>query len=137
MKHIKFDECRQVLQSGNVVNCEKKPQIIQARQMFEDFTIETLEHQDKPYKGKKGDYIMISNSCELYVCDKDYYNKNYNTLSFFDINQFANSMEDYHDRTTEWNDTPFNDDAMKILRLKKIQKSPSYQKSLEEGRTGR
>lgn len=137
MKHIKFDECRQVLQSGNVVNCQKKPQILQAKQMFEDFTIETLEHQDAPYKGKKGDYIMISQSGEMYVCDEDYFKNNYKVDSFFDINQFAKSSEDYHDRTTAWEDTPFNDDTLKILRLKKIQKSPDYKESLENNRSER
>ena len=85
METIKFDECRKVLTSGNVVNCQKKPQIMQAKQMFEAFTIETLEHQDAPYKGKKGDYIMISQSGEMYVCDKDYFEKNYEVKSFFDI----------------------------------------------------
>lgn len=137
MEHIKFDDCRKILQSGNVVNCQKKPQIIQAKQMFEDFTIETLEHQETPYHGKSGDYIMISSSGEMYVCDKDYFEANYIVTKFFDINQFAKSSEDYHHRTTAWDDTPFNDDTMKILRLKKIQKSPSYQKSKEEGRSER
>ena len=137
MIHVKFDECRKILQSGNVVNCQKKPQIMQAKEMFEDFTIETLEHQDAPYKGKKGDYVMISQSGEMYVCDKDYFLKNYEVKNFFDINQFAKSSEDYHDKTTAWADTPFNDDTMKVLRLKKIQKSSSYQKSVEDSRTGR
>jgi hypothetical protein len=130
MKEIKFDQCREILQSGNVVNCQKKPQIVQAKQMFEDFTIETLEHQDAPYKGKKGDYIMISQSGEMYVCDEDYFNKNYEVKSFFDINQFAKSSQDYHERTTSWDDTPFNDHTLTVLRLKKIQKSDSYQQSI-------
>lgn len=105
--------------------------------MFADFTIETLEHQDAPYKGKKGDYVMISQSGEMYVCDEDYFKSNYEVKSFFDINQFAKSSEDYHDRTTAWDDTPFNDDTLSILRLKKIQKSESYQQSKEKNSTGR
>ena len=120
METIKFDECRKVLTSGNVVNCQKKPQIMQAKQMFEAFTIETLEHQDAPYKGKKGDYIMISQSGEMYVCDKDYFEKNYEVKSFFDIRQFAPSSEAYHEHGTVWNDTPFNDKAMDALRFKNV-----------------
>lgn len=137
MREIKFDTCREILTSGNVVNCQKKPQIMQAKQMFSDFTIETLEHQDAPYKGKSGDYIMISQSGEMYVCDKDYFEMNYEIQGFFDINQFAPTSEVYHERLTNWNETPFNDDTLKILRLKKIQKSQSYQKSVEQNRIGR
>lgn len=73
----------------------------------------------------------------MYVCDKDYFEKNYEVKSYFDINQFAPSSEVYHERCTTWDDTPFNDDTLNILRLKKIQKSELYQNSLEENKTGR
>lgn len=119
MQTIKFDECRKILQSGNVVNCQKKPQIMQAKQIYEDFTVETLEHQDAPYKGKAGDYLMISQSCEMYVCDKDYFENNYEVKNSFNIRQFAPTSEAYHLNTTDWNDTPFNDNAIKLLQSKK------------------
>lgn len=137
MKQIKFDACREILTSGNVWNCVKKPIVMQSVQMLEDFELETLEHQDAPYKGKAGDYIMISPSCEMYVCDKDYFEKNYDVSNGFKISQYATNAEDAHFEIGHWNDSPFNDDAMKILRLKKVQKSPSYIKSKGENSIGR
>lgn len=119
MKTIKFDQCREILQSGNVVNCTKRPVLMRAKQMFEDFSIETLEHQDAPYRGKAGDYIMISPSGEMYVCDKDFFETNYNVHQFWDINQHAKSAEDQFLKLTTWNDTPFNDETLEILRKKR------------------
>jgi hypothetical protein len=122
MKTIKFDSAREVLTSGNVVNCEKIPVPLYAKQMFEDFELETLEHSNVPFKGKKGDYIMIGQSCEMWVVDEDYFNKNYKVSTFFHIRQFADNHEDFHFGLGFWNNSPFNDEAMDRLRNKFQQK---------------
>ena len=134
METIKFDKCREVLTSGNVWNCIKKPVMMRAKQMFEDFEIETLEHQDVPYKGKKGDYIMISESCETYVCDKEFFEKNYEVKNGFDTRQFARSSEDYHFGLWQWCDSPFNDEALQKLRLKKVSKDIVAETDKQSGR---
>lgn len=131
---IKFDSVREILRSGNVKNVQKKPIIMQAKQMFEDFELETLEHQDKPYKGKAGDYIMIGINGEMYVCDQEIFDKTYDVKSFWDIRQYAKSSEDYHESGVTWNDTPFNDEAIKHLRLKKVSKEVQNSIKHQSGR---
>lgn len=120
MKEIKFDQCREVLTSGDVVNCVKKPIMMWAKQMHEDFTVETLEHQVAPYKGSAGDYLMISPSCEMYVCSKEFFEANYEINTFFEISQFAEKTEDYYDGIGFWRNSPFTDEAIEILRNKKL-----------------
>lgn len=90
--------------------------------MFQDFTIETLEHTGEPFKGKKGDFIMIGSEGEMYVQDGDTFRKNYEVKGFWSILSYAKSSEDYHEGTVCWNDTPFNDEAMKLLEDKKQSK---------------
>lgn len=122
IKTIKFDSVREILSSGNVWNCQKKPIIVQCKQMLEDFEIETLESGNGTFKGKNGDYIMIGASGEMYVCDKDVFESTYDVKNEWNIRQYAKDSEEYHSVDVYWNDTPFSDNKLKLLRLKKIQK---------------
>ncbi len=124
MKHIKFDSCREVLTSGNVLNCYRNSFVVQvpffrAKQMFEDFEVESLAI-DIPYKGKSGDYIMISPTCEIFICGEKSFGKIYTVTNFFDIRQFATNLEDYHFGIGHWQHSPFNDEALEGLRSRKI-----------------
>ena len=56
-------------------NCMKKPIIIQAVQMNEEFRVDTLEGDYK--QGKPGDYLMCGIDSELYICDKDIFERSY------------------------------------------------------------
>jgi len=55
--------------------CMKLPIIIHAIQMDELFQVETLEGNYK--QGKKGDYLMQGIENELYICDKEIFEKSY------------------------------------------------------------
>ena len=59
-------------------NCRKKPIIIQATQMSEDFRVETLEGNYK--QGKKGGYLMCGIDGELYICDESIFKRTYDWL---------------------------------------------------------
>ena len=52
----------------------KKPIPIQCIQINEPFLVETMEGE---MKGKKGDWLMVGVTGELYVCDQDIFNKSY------------------------------------------------------------
>jgi len=52
----------------------KKPIPIQCIQIDEPFVVETLEGE---MKGKKGDWLMVGVTGELYVCDQDIFSKSY------------------------------------------------------------
>lgn len=55
--------------------CRKKPIIIHAKQINEEFRVNTLEGNYK--QGKAGDYLMQGIDNELYICDKDIFEKTY------------------------------------------------------------
>ena len=56
-------------------DCMKKPIIIQALQMAEDFRVDSLEGNYK--QGKAGDYLMRGVESELYICDMAIFEKTY------------------------------------------------------------
>lgn len=55
--------------------CRKKPIIIHAKQINEPFRVDTLEGNYK--QGKPGDYLMKGVDGELYICDKDIFERTY------------------------------------------------------------
>jgi len=56
-------------------NCMKRPIVIQAKKIDEDFRVNTLEGNYK--QGKAGDYLMRGIDGELYICDGPIFNKSY------------------------------------------------------------
>lgn len=56
-------------------NCMKRPIVIGAKQMLEEFQVKALEGNYK--LGKPGDYLMCGVDNELYICDKDIFEKTY------------------------------------------------------------
>ena len=58
----------------NMQAVKKKPIVVHAKQITESFTVETLEGT---MKGKAGDYLMQGVNGELYVCDKEIFEKSY------------------------------------------------------------
>jgi len=57
--------------------CRKKPIIIKAIQMDEDFEVETLEGN---HKGKAGDYLLEGIAREVYPCKKDIFEQSYRVV---------------------------------------------------------
>lgn len=55
--------------------CMKKPLVVGAAQINEEFQVETLEGNYKT--GKPGDFLMCGVDGELYICDQDIFNKTY------------------------------------------------------------
>ncbi len=55
--------------------CMKKPIVVHAQQMNEEFRVDTLEGDYK--QGKAGDYLMQGVEDELYICDKSIFEKSY------------------------------------------------------------
>lgn len=60
---------------GGMGACMKRPIVIHAKQIFEDFRVNTLEGNYK--QGKSGDYLMRGVDGELYICDKAIFEKTY------------------------------------------------------------
>ena len=58
--------------------CLKRPIIVHAKQINEDFRVDTLEGNYK--QGKAGDYLMKGIDGELYICDKDIFEKTYDFI---------------------------------------------------------
>ena len=56
-------------------NCMKKPIVVQAVQMYTEFRVNSLEGDYK--QGKAGDYLMCGIDSELYICDKDVFERSY------------------------------------------------------------
>ncbi len=56
-------------------NCMKRPIVVQAKQIEEEFRVNTLEGNYK--QGKAGDYLMKGIDGELYICDKEIFEKTY------------------------------------------------------------
>ena len=55
--------------------CMKKPIVVHAKQMQEEFRVDTLEGNYK--QGKPGDYLMRGVDGELYICDREIFEKTY------------------------------------------------------------
>ena len=55
--------------------CMKRPIIVHAMQMDKSFRVNTLEGNYK--QGKEGDYLMQGVDGELYICDKEIFEKTY------------------------------------------------------------
>jgi hypothetical protein len=62
----------------NLKECMKKPIPVKATQMYGNFRVQTLEGDYK--QGKPGDYLMCGVEGELYICDKDIFEKSYDWL---------------------------------------------------------
>ena len=55
--------------------CMKRPIVVHATQVNEEFRVNTLEGNYK--QGKPGDYLMRGVDGELYICDKEIFEKTY------------------------------------------------------------
>lgn len=64
--------------SKRLASCMKKPIPVKAFQMDEEFRVQTMEGDYK--QGKPGDYLMCGILGELYVCDKEVFEKSYEWL---------------------------------------------------------
>lgn len=70
-----FDTFEQV---EDMVGCMKKPIMVHCKQISEDFRVNTLEGNYK--QGKAGDYLMKGIDGELYICDREIFEKTYNLV---------------------------------------------------------
>lgn len=59
----------------NMAGCMKRPIVVHAKQINEEFRVQSLEGNYK--QGKPGDYLMRGIDGELYICDKDIFEKSY------------------------------------------------------------
>ena len=55
--------------------CKKKPIIVHAKQIDKDFRVNSLEGNYA--QGKAGDYLMRGVEGELYICNKEIFEKSY------------------------------------------------------------
>ena len=60
---------------NDMSGCMKRPIVVHAKQITEDFRVDTLEGNYK--QGKAGDYLMRGIEGELYICDKAIFEKTY------------------------------------------------------------
>lgn len=60
----------------NMSKCMKKPIVVHALQVNEEFRVKTLEGDYA--QGKPGDYLMRGVDGEHYICDKAIFEKSYN-----------------------------------------------------------
>jgi hypothetical protein len=67
-----FDTFEQVEQ---MAPCVKRPIVVHAKLMLEEFRVNTLEGNYK--QGKPGDYLMRGIDGELYICDGAIFEKTY------------------------------------------------------------
>lgn len=67
-----FDTFEQV---DGMTNCIKKPIVIHAKRIDEEFRVNSLEGNFK--QGKPGDYLMRGIDGELYICDGPIFDKSY------------------------------------------------------------
>jgi len=59
-------------------SCMKRAIIVHAKQIDDEFRVNTLEGNYK--QGKAGDYLMRGIDGELYICDKDIFEKTYDFM---------------------------------------------------------
>ena len=64
----------EVIRLMNVGDFKKKPIVIQACQIPEEFEVETLEGT---MKGKAGDWLIIGVKGEMYPCDDEIFKETY------------------------------------------------------------
>ena len=57
--------------------CKKKPITAYCKQISQEFTVETKEGI---MKGKPDDYLMKGVDGELYICDKEIFEKSYDKI---------------------------------------------------------
>jgi hypothetical protein len=69
-----------------MMDCMKKPLVVHAKRIDEEFRVNTLEGNYK--QGKPGDYLMRGIDGELYICDGPIFNRSYNWM-----NDEANSVQ--------------------------------------------
>ncbi len=55
--------------------CMKRPIVVHAKRIDEEFRVNTLEGNYK--QGKSGDYLMCGIDGELYICDSAIFEKTY------------------------------------------------------------
>jgi len=67
-----FDTFEQV---DGMAGCMKKPIVVHAKRIDEEFRVNTLEGNYK--QGKAGDYLMKGIDGELYICDGPIFEKTY------------------------------------------------------------
>lgn len=70
-----FDTFEQVADMGD---CMKRPIVVHAKRIDEEFRVNTLEGNYK--QGKAGDYLMKGVDGELYICDKEIFEKTYDFI---------------------------------------------------------
>jgi len=70
-----FDTFEEV---GGMNNCMKRPIVVHAKKMNEEFRVNTLEGNYK--QGKPGDYLMRGIDGELYICDGHIFEKTYDFI---------------------------------------------------------
>lgn len=58
--------------------CMKKPLVVHAKQIQEEFRVNSLEGNYK--NGKPGDYLIKGIYGELYICDKEIFEKTYDFI---------------------------------------------------------
>ena len=58
-----------------MMDCVKRPIVVHAKRIDEEFRVETLEGNYK--QGKPGDYLMKGIDGELYICDGPIFEKTY------------------------------------------------------------
>ena len=61
-----------------MMDCVKRPIVVHAKRIDEEFRVETLEGNYK--QGKPGDYLMRGIDGELYICDGPIFEKTYDFL---------------------------------------------------------
>lgn len=59
--------------------CVKRPLVVHAKQINEEFRVNTLEGNYK--QGKAGDYLMKGIDGELYICDGVIFEKSYDFVA--------------------------------------------------------
>jgi len=70
-----FDTYEQV---EGMLGCVKRPIIVHAKKIDEEFRVNTLEGNYK--QGKPGDYLIKGIDGELYICDSDIFERTYDFL---------------------------------------------------------
>ena len=61
-----------------MMGCVKRPIVVHAKRIDEEFRVNTLEGNYK--QGKPGDYLMRGIKGELYICDGPIFEKTYDFL---------------------------------------------------------
>jgi hypothetical protein len=64
--------------SVNMMDCVKRKVVVQAKQIHEEFRVNSLEGDYA--QGKAGDYLMRGVEGELYICDKNIFEKTYDFI---------------------------------------------------------